>query len=132
MKCGKCGQEILQLHPEMCPYCRSKNLISDEDAKNEIHEAERLAKTGRYEDAALAYEKLELWSEAKSCRTQARRKHSGSAISEVGKVDSVTLSCPHCSATQQTEAHAKELTCSRCGTMYRVPEEVRDLLGFEK
>ena len=59
MKCGNCGQDILQVHPEICPYCKSKNLISDEDASKEIQEIERLQKAGRYEDAALKYEKLD-------------------------------------------------------------------------
>jgi len=44
MKCADCHQDILQVKPEMCPYCRSKNLVSDEkfegfteeSAQNEI------------------------------------------------------------------------------------------------
>lgn len=30
MKCADCKQEIMQRDPEICPYCHSRNLISEE------------------------------------------------------------------------------------------------------
>ena len=51
MKCADCHQDILQAKPEMCPYCRSKNLVPDEkfDGFIETHtknETKKLGKVG--------------------------------------------------------------------------------------
>jgi DNA-directed RNA polymerase subunit RPC12/RpoP len=132
MKCKDCGQDILQAHPQMCPYCRSKNLISEEDAPREIHEAEQLAKAGRYEDAALKFEKLDLWDKAKECRILAKRKHARSADLPTGKVGSVSIVCPHCGASKAVNPKLDEEMCSRCGTTYMIPSKVRDLVAFEE
>jgi DNA-directed RNA polymerase subunit RPC12/RpoP len=132
MKCGDCGQDILQARPEMCPYCRSKNLISEEDASKEIHEAERIAKAGRYEDAALRYEKLDLWKEAKDCRMLAKKKRIAPGDLQVGKVGTVNVLCPHCGTSQSVNSKSNEVTCSHCGTTYLVPENVRELLSSSK
>lgn len=128
MKCGDCGQDILQSHPEMCPYCRSKNLVSEEDASREIREAEKLAKSGRYEDAALRYENLDLWKEAKDCRVLARKKHISLGPLKMGKFGTVNLLCPHCGTSQPVDLKSKEQTCNHCGTLYLVPEKVYELL----
>ena len=132
MKCGDCGQDILQAHPEMCPYCRSKNLISEEDASKEIHEAERLAKAGRYEDAALRYEKLDLWKEAKDCRMLAKKKRVAPGDFQVGKVGNVNMLCPHCGTSQSVDSKSNEEICSHCGTTYLIPQKVLELLSSSK
>ena len=128
MKCGDCGQDILQAHPEMCPYCKSKKLISEEDNSKETQAAEQLAKAGRYEDAALKYERLDLWDKAKSCRAQAKKKHAGRAELQEGKVEAITLACPHCGSSQPVNLNSVEETCSHCGTTYLIPEKIKDLL----
>lgn len=128
MKCADCGQDILQAHPEMCPYCKSKNLISEEDNSKEIQSAEQLAKAGRYEDAALKYERLDLWDKAKSCRAVAKKKHAVPSDLQEGKVETVTLACPHCGNSQPVSSKSAEETCSHCGTTYLVPEKIKGLL----
>ena len=132
MKCGNCGQDILQAHPEICPYCKSKNLISDEDETKEIQETEHLQKAGRYEEAALKYEKLDQWNKAKDCRRLAKKKHPGSSNLETGKVGTITLVCPHCNAAQPVTSKSNEETCTRCGTTYLVPNEIQQLLSFDE
>jgi DNA-directed RNA polymerase subunit RPC12/RpoP len=132
MKCGDCGQDILQTHPEMCPYCKSKNLVSEEDSSKEIREAERLAKSGRFEEAALRYEKLDLWNEAKNCRTLSKKRHAALVNLEEGKVGAVSMICPHCGSSQPVDAKSSQETCSHCGTIYLVPERVIELLGGSK
>jgi hypothetical protein len=131
MKCGDCGQDILQKHPEMCPYCRSRNLISEEDAEKESKEIEQLVKAGRFEDAALKYEKLDLWDKAKECRLRAKKNRAGLASLETGKVGTIDLVCPHCNASQPATSKGNEETCSRCGTTYIIPDQVRELISFE-
>jgi uncharacterized Zn-finger protein len=128
MKCGDCGQDILQQHPQMCPYCKSKNLISDED---ELQKAEQLAKKGQYEEAALAYEKLDRWDDARDCRKKARRNKATSPVIEKGKVGEVKVVCPHCSTAQPVNSKSEEMACSHCGTMFRVPEKMLELVNFE-
>jgi DNA-directed RNA polymerase subunit RPC12/RpoP len=132
MKCVDCGQDILQAHPEMCPYCRSKNLIAEEDASKEIHEAERLAKAGRYEDAALRYEKLDLWKEARNCRLLAKKKHADTGDLKSGKIGEINLACPHCGSSQPIDWKSTVAICTRCGTTYSVPKRVIELLQFEQ
>ncbi len=128
MKCRDCGQDILQQHPQMCPYCKSKNLISNED---ELQEAERLAKKGQYEEAALAYEKLDRWDDARDCRKKARRNKAGSPVIETDKVGEVRVVCPHCSTAQPVNSKSEEIACSHCGTTFRVPEKILELVNFE-
>jgi len=132
MKCADCGQEILQVHPELCPYCKSKNLISEEDTSKLSQEAQQMAKAGKYEKAALNFEKLEMWKEAKDCRLQAKKKHKGQANPEMGKIGAVTIICPHCGATQTANLKSPEETCNRCGTTYLIPKEALSLELFEK
>lgn len=112
----------------MCPYCRSKNLISDEDESKARKEIDRLAKAGQYEEAALRYEKMDLWDQARECRLMAKRKQKGAVKAEVGKVVAFTLSCPHCNATQPFAGKAQEETCKHCGTTYQVPKNVVALM----
>ncbi len=127
MKCGDCGQDILQVHPEMCPYCRSKNLIDEENLTQQIEDTEALAKAGRYEEAALRFEKLDLWDKAKFCRMQAKKKHADLPQLEEAKVESVSLMCPHCGAVQAVASKSDEEMCNRCGTTYQVPKSVLEL-----
>ncbi len=125
MKCGDCGQDILQAHPEMCPYCRSKNLLSEEDADKKITEAEKLTKAGRFEEAALALEQVDRWKEAKECRLRAKKK-SHSEL-PAGKLGTITLLCPHCGHSQEADLKIGEQLCTRCGTRYVVPPELPGL-----
>jgi hypothetical protein len=130
MKCGNCGQDILQVHPEMCPYCRSKNLISEEDAEQKTQEIEKLEKAGRYEDAALMYEQLDLWDKAKECRKTAKKKHIDTLRLEEGKIGTISIICPHCGSSQ-TVSKSGEQTCNHCGTIYLLPRKVLELSNFE-
>ena len=91
-----------------------------------------MAKSGRFEEAALRYEKLDLWNEAKDCRTLAKKKHAALVNLEEGKLGTVSLLCPHCGSSQPVEAKSSQETCSHCGTIYHVPEKVIELLGGSK
>ncbi len=126
MKCGNCGQDILQAHPEMCPYCRSRNLISEGDTEKKVAEAGQLAKAGRFEEAALILEQVDHWKEAKECRLRAKKKPRAELPS--GKLGTVTLLCPHCGHSQEANLKVGEQLCTRCGTRYVVPPE---LLGLQ-
>ncbi len=131
MKCGDCGQDILQTDPEMCPYCRSKNLIREEDLAEQTAKAEALAKNKRYEEAALLFETLDLWNKAKACRLQARKAGSRPVELLNAKVASVALICPHCGDSQPVTSGDAEPICAKCGTTFLVPEAVAKL-EFEK
>jgi len=43
-KCKKCHQEILQAKPSQCPYCGSKEFVSEDETQIEAEETE--LKTG--------------------------------------------------------------------------------------
>ena len=111
----------------MCPYCRSKNLISEEDSSKEIRDAEQLAKAGRHEDAALKYEKLDLWDKAKECRKLSKKNRVGSANLQTGKIGTVTVLCPHCGSSQPIDSKSTVETCNHCGTTYLIPQKVLEL-----
>ena len=118
MRCGSCREEILQKDPDKCPYCGSTNLVSIEDVVPEVlAEIEKLKKARKYEDAALKYEELEMWDKAKEIRDI-----------NTGKVSTITMECPHCSASQPLSSNDNEVKCKHCGTNYIIPKKVLDLL----
>jgi Zn finger protein HypA/HybF involved in hydrogenase expression len=117
MKCLDCREEILQRDPQKCPYCGSTHLISKkDDISNAIAEIEKLKKAGRYEDAALRYEELEMWDKADETRNM-----------NTGKVSAIKMDCPHCGASQQLSLKINEVICKHCGKKYGVPKKVLEL-----
>ena len=89
---------------------------------------EKLKRTGRYEDAALRYEELEMWDEAGECRRMAKTSYVISANVNIGKVSTIGMECPHCGASQPLSSKNNEVTCKYCGKNYVIPKKVLDLL----
>ncbi|MBN1245133.1 hypothetical protein JXA31_06025 [Candidatus Bathyarchaeota archaeon] len=118
MKCNDCREEILQKDPQKCPYCGSANLISKkDDVPNIIAEIEQLKKAGKYEEAALKYEEIEMLDKAKECRNI-----------NTGKVSAISMECPHCGKSQPLSSKNNEVTCKHCSKNYLIPKKVLDLL----
>jgi primosomal protein N' len=118
MRCADCREEILQKDPQKCPYCGSTNLISKkEDVQNILAEIEKLKKAGRYEEAALRYEELEMGDKAEECRNI-----------NMGKVGTINMECPHCGASQPLSSKTNKVSCKHCGKKYIIPKKVLDLL----
>lgn len=117
MKCVGCGEEILQKDPQKCPYCGSANLISKkDDILNVIAEIEKLKKAGKYGDAALKYEELEMWDKAEETRNI-----------NMGKVCTVNIQCPHCGEIQPLSSKKTEVACKHCGRKYEIPKKVLEI-----
>jgi transposase-like protein len=118
MKCADCREEILQKNPEKCPYCGSTNLISKRDEiPTVLAEIKKLKKAGKYEDAALKYEELEMWDKAKEIRKL-----------NMGKISTITMECPHCGASQPLSSKNNTVTCKHCKKNYNIPRKVLELL----
>ncbi len=118
MKCSDCHEEILQKDPQKCPYCGSTNLLSMKDVvPTVISEIEKLKKAGKFEEAAVKYEELEMWDKAEQCRNY-----------NIGKVTAVSIKCPHCGISQPLSSKANTIKCKRCGKNYGVPKKVLELL----
>lgn len=118
MKCADCQEEILQKNPQKCPYCGSANLLSMKDiVSTAISEVETLKKAGKYEEAALKYEELDMWDKAEECRNL-----------NMGKVTAVNMKCPHCGMSKSLSSKNNTIKCKRCGKNYGVPKKVLDLL----
>jgi len=118
MKCADCGEEILQKDPQKCPYCGSANLLSVKDIVPTVTaEIEKLKKAGKYEEAALKYEEIEMWDKAKEIRKL-----------NMGKVSAISMECPHCGAAQPLASKNNEVTCKNCGKTYVIPKKVLELL----
>jgi DNA-directed RNA polymerase subunit RPC12/RpoP len=118
MKCADCGEEILQKDPEKCPYCGSTNLVSIQDIIPTVTvEIEKLKKAGKYEEAALKYEEIEMWDKAKEIREL-----------NMGKVRAITMECPHCGEPQPLSSKNNTVTCKHCGKNYGIPKKALDLL----
>jgi DNA-directed RNA polymerase subunit RPC12/RpoP len=129
MKCADCQQEILQKDPWKCPYCGSTNIVSNEDVvSNSIAEIEKLEKAGRYEAAALGYEKLEMWDKAKECRKMTKTSQVISDKIKTGKVSTISMECPYCSASQRLSSKSNKVKCKHCGKKYLIPKKVLRLL----
>ena len=118
MKCADCREEILQKDPQKCPYCGCTNLISKKEVVQHIlAEIAKLKKAGKYEEAALKYEELEMWDKAREIRNI-----------NMGKVSTINMECPHCSASQPLSSKNNKVTCKHCGKKYVIPKKVLDLL----
>ena len=118
MKCAVCREEILQKNPQKCPYCGSTKLVSKKDEVPSIlAEIRELKKVGKYEEAALKYEELEMWDNAKEIREL-----------NMGKVSAINVECPHCGASQPLSSKSNEVTCKHCGKNYIIPKKVLELL----
>ena len=118
MKCAVCKEEIMQKNPQKCPYCGSTQFISEKDEVPIIlAEIKELKKTGKYEEAALKYEELEMWDKAKEIREL-----------NMGKIGTINMECPHCGASQAITSKSNEVKCQRCGKNYFIPKKVLDLL----
>ena len=126
MKCPVCKEEILQSNATMCPYCGSKDLLSNEPVIQD--EIEKLVRAGRYEDAALKYEEMEMWDKAGECRRNAKTNYVVTANVSIGKVGSISMDCPHCGASQPIASKSNEVKCQYCGKNYIIPKKVLDLL----
>ena len=94
------------------------NLISKkDDVPNIIAEIEKLKKAGKYEEAALRYEELEMGDKAEECRNI-----------NMGKVSTINMECPHCGAIQPLSSKSNEVKCKHCGKKYVIPKKVLELL----
>ena len=129
MKCVDCGEDILQKDPERCPYCGSTNLMSDEEyVQKALVEIEKLKRAGKFEEAVLKYEELEMWDEADECRKLTKDGQVGSAASNVGKISAISMECPRCGTSQQLSSKTSQVKCEHCGRKYIIPKKVLDLL----
>ena len=118
MKCADCREEILQKNPQKCPYCGSTNLVSIQDIIPTVTaEIEKLKKAGKYEEAALKYEELEMLDKAEECRRL-----------NMGKVIAISMKCPHCGESQPLSSKNNTVTCKHCGKNYGIPKKALDLL----
>ncbi|MCW4054732.1 MAG: hypothetical protein NWE84_07430 [Candidatus Bathyarchaeota archaeon] len=118
MRCNDCREEILQKNPQKCPYCGSINLISKrDDIPNILAEIEKMKKEGKYEEAALRYEELEMWDKAKECRN-----------TNMGKITTINIECPHCGESQPISSRKNAIKCMQCGKKYGIPKKVLELL----
>ena len=118
MKCADCGEEILQRNPQKCPYCGSTNLVSVQELIPTVTaEIEKLKKEGKYEEAAVKYEEIEMYDKAEECRKL-----------NMGKVQAIGMECPHCGKTQQLSSKDNSVKCEHCGKSYGIPDKVLELL----
>jgi DNA-directed RNA polymerase subunit RPC12/RpoP len=112
MKCSDCNVDIIAKDVSMCSYCGSKNVVSDEEDQKLETEAtlkkiENYKRAGKYEDAALLCEELEMWDEAGEIRRNARTNYVISANVNIAKVESISMECPHCGASQPNNIKGK-------------------------
>ena len=129
MSCADCGEAILQKNPWKCPYCGSSNLISKKDVVSDnIAEIEKLKTAGKYEAAALGYEGLGMGDKAEECRRMAKASPVISAKIKTGKVSTIKLECPYCSASQSLSSKNNKVTCKHCKKKYLVPKKILRLL----
>jgi DNA-directed RNA polymerase subunit RPC12/RpoP len=128
MRCADCNEDILHKNPERCPYCGSTNLISDEEYKQKtLVEIETLKKEGKFEEAVLKYEELEMWEAADECRKITKNGQVSSTDSDVGKISAILMECPRCGTSQQVSSKTREVTCKNCGKKYILPKKALDL-----
>ena len=118
VRCAVCKEEIMQKNPEKCPYCGSTKFISKKDEVPVVlAEIMELKEAGKYEEAALKYEELEMWDKAKEIREL-----------NMGKISTISVECPHCGVSQPLSSKSNEVTCKHCGKNYLIPSKILELL----
>lgn len=107
MKCANCNEEILAAKINICPYCRSRNLISivkkEVNIPKKIEKIAKLEKIGRYCEAAKEYELLGMQRKAKHCK-----RH---AIAEASKLENARKYAKAATVYADLEMWEKAYTC---------------------
>ena len=88
----------------------------------------KFEKVGRYEQAALEYEKIGMLEEAGETRRKAKTTYVISANLNIAKIGSISMECPHCGASQPITSKSNDVTCSYCRKNYVIPKKVLELL----
>jgi tRNA(Ile2) C34 agmatinyltransferase TiaS len=115
--CPKCGKIMDTFADDFwCPRCRTKYSRDGRDLIRErlIEEAGKLERVGRYEAAAIKYEKLEMWDKAGECRRREKNNFDNTPIAkEIIKEKQVIVKirCPYCKNLYE-ETYDK---CPYCG-----------------
>jgi len=129
MRCLNCKEDILAADVNICPYCCSRRVVSNmQYSQLAVEEAEKLVQAGRFEEAASIYDELEMLDKAGECRRLARTNYVVSASVNIGKVATISMECPHCSASQPIGSKSNEVTCQYCGKNYIIPKRILELL----
>ena len=132
LKCTMCKEEILGSDVKVCPYCGGTSLVrtdnSEEYFQTRMERIGLLEKAGRFEYAANAYEELGMWEKAIECRKMAETSSAVSANSNIAKVASISMECPHCGVSQPIVTKSEEATCQYCRKNYFIPKKILELL----
>jgi uncharacterized Zn-finger protein len=134
MKCLNCKTDILAKDAELCPYCGSYNIVPDDQVPPDAPDSEildkidKLERAERFEDAALLYEELEMWDKAGETRRKARTNYVISANLKIAGLNSISVNCPNCGASQPVESKSNEVICSYCKKKYIIPKKILELL----
>jgi hypothetical protein len=115
--CPKCGKIMDTFADDFwCSRCRIKYSREGRDILRErlMEEAEKLERVGRYEAAAIKYEKLEMWDKAGECRRTAKTNYDEKLMAKEiirEKQVIVKIRCPYCKNLYE-ETYDK---CPHCG-----------------
>ena len=107
LKCANCNEEILAAKINICPYCRSRNLISivkkEVNIPKKIEKIAKLEKSGRYCEAAKEYELLGMQRKARNCKRQ--------AIAEASKLENTRRYAQAAKAYEDLKMWEKAYKC---------------------
>nr|MDO8135374.1 hypothetical protein [Candidatus Njordarchaeum guaymaensis] len=90
--------------------------------------AHNLELAARYEEAAQIYEELGMHEKAGEARRMQKAQYVISTSFQLGKDGSISISCPHCGASQPAESKTSEVDCKYCGKKYMVPKKILDMI----
>lgn len=123
--------EIEKLEAENDAEAERERLRLKEEEEQRVaatrQDIEKFIKAGRYEDAALLYERLNEWEKAGDVRRMSRTSYL-IAVDVHVRDDGISVKCPHCSSADRLESKTSEVTCSHCGRKYFVPKKILDMI----
>ncbi len=95
MRCANDGWVFYTENPAACPRCGKRDFVPDN------YFIEVYLKSGKYEDAALEYEKIKLYDLASECRKMGRNKTFPLSTLTCGDCQKKILqpqpsNCPYC------------------------------------
>ncbi len=100
----------------------------ERDRELKLALVENLETAGRYEEAAVVYDELEMYEKAGECRRLSKTSYQISTIFSMGKDGTLSVSCPNCGSPHIVDSKSNLVTCKHCGNNYIIPKKILDMM----
>ncbi len=100
----------------------------EKDRQLKLELIKNLETAGRYEEAATAYDELEMFEKAGECRRLSKTSYQISTNFSLGRDGSISCACPNCGSPQDIAAKSNIAKCDHCGKSYLIPKKILEMM----